>query len=403
MQLDENKINEILMEALGLALTRKQIDEMSHLSDLNRDELQQFIALADRHEVLPMLYDIFEQAKIPKDLMQYVSDRSRRMVLESYRLMQLAAYVTQFLQEEGITAIVLKGASTASLYPVPEVRKSSDVDLLLANPKEYEKACEIFLKKGFHLNDEEHSNHHKSFVTEEGVLVELHSLLVEPFESKAFNRYVQELTKTFETHVQENKHWGVTLYEPELIYHAYYLLLHMMQHFLRSGFGLRNLCDWVVILQQEFQNKEKEQLLKLLHDSGMQGFASCLTQIAVTYFGIEKESVEFLLCDDCDRKVSKELLFDILTGGEFGGADEGRMVLLRGRNVKDYLREFHHQMYLNYPNAGHIFLIWPILWGMTAIRFLHNNRQVRKISTTKILKDSRKRSTLFKSLHLKYH
>ncbi len=27
---------------------------------------------------------------------------------------------------------------------------------------------------------------------------------------------------------------------------AYYLLVHMLQHFLRAGFGIKLLCDWVV-------------------------------------------------------------------------------------------------------------------------------------------------------------
>lgn len=402
--MDRNLAKGVVLDALCCVLSGKKSDELNEkFKHLTCDNIREVISLADQHEVLPLLYDVVKQGEVSEDILQYVEERSKKTAFVSYHLLFLASYVTKLLQDEGIKAIVLKGAVTASYYPVPETRKTTDVDLLIGDSVAYKKACNLLTEHGFQLVKDEHSNHHKSFVSEDGAVVELHSLLVEPFESKTLNEYLSNLVPVFVAHTQINNRWEIEFYELELAYHAYYLLLHMMQHFLGRGFGLRNLCDWVVILQQRFGEQDKQELVRLIRESGMEGFASCLTQICITYLGTKKEDVEFLLIEDKDQSVSEQLLQDIIDGGEFGYAEDGRLVVLRGKKGMDYLREFHHQMNLNYPKSGRIFLLWPILWPLTGARFLYNNRHVRKVSSFKIMQNSKKRSLLFKRLKMKYH
>ena len=76
------------------------------------------------------------------------------------------------------------------------------------------------------------------------------------------------------------------------------------------------------------------------------------------------------------------------------------MVAMRGTRLWDYIREFHHQMHINYPRAGAVFIIWPVLWIMTYIRFSVNNHTVRSTSLFKVLKSARERSSYLDEIQL---
>ena len=76
------------------------------------------------------------------------------------------------------------------------------------------------------------------------------------------------------------------------------------------------------------------------------------------------------------------------------------MVVLRGSGLKGYLREFHHQMHLNFPRAGKCFPLFPALWLVTLARFLRNNRKVRDVSLMQVLETADRRSRQMELLDL---
>ena len=76
------------------------------------------------------------------------------------------------------------------------------------------------------------------------------------------------------------------------------------------------------------------------------------------------------------------------------------MVAVRGSGLGAYTREFHHQMHLNFPRAGKCFLLWPLLWCMTLVRFLRNNRKIRHTSVRAVLRNAKARGKLVKRLFL---
>ncbi len=79
------------------------------------------------------------------------------------RLLFLTKYLTEILKEHGITAITLKGASTASFYPVPELRKSGDVDILITDAAKCEQACRLLAEEGFLSSGHQLTIHHGDF------------------------------------------------------------------------------------------------------------------------------------------------------------------------------------------------------------------------------------------------
>ena len=144
------------------------------------------LELADRHRVLPLLYDVLAP-KLPEEdeNRKRLEKRSAETVRQSYRLLFLGKYVTGLLREHGIETVLLKGSGTAGLYPVPELRKSGDIDLLVADQKAGEKAYEVLHEHGFRKAPEQHAHHHIVCVGTEQIGIEIHVALAEPFDSKA--------------------------------------------------------------------------------------------------------------------------------------------------------------------------------------------------------------------------
>lgn len=80
------------------------------------------------------------------------TDKSTQIVLQNYRLLYYSSFLITILEEAGISVLLLKGWQTAQLYPVPEARKSGDIDLLIPDPAQFEQAVCVLENHGFQKN-----------------------------------------------------------------------------------------------------------------------------------------------------------------------------------------------------------------------------------------------------------
>ena len=367
---------------------------------------ESILSIADRHRVLPLLYDVLENI-LPEDGADWkrVQERSTQTVWQSYRLLFMSRYVTGLLKDAGIDTILLKGSGVAGLYPVPELRKSGDVDLLVENGKMAQEAGRCLQVHGFVAESGHQENHHLTYMSPEGIRLELHSALVEPFDSTEVNIFLEKCQKDFfENRVTENA-MGVDFFLASPSYQAFYLLLHMLQHFLRSGFGLKLLCDWVVFWEHGCTAEEEAKFLTLVRECGILNFTCVVTLFCVRYLGLSENKVQFLeKAGEAgamkEEAYLEEFFTEIMEAEEFGEADSKRMVAMRGTGWIDYIREFHHQMHLSHPKAGQYKILYPILWVRTFFGFVYRNRRLRGISSIAILKNAKKRSRLVTKMKL---
>ena len=308
-------------------------------------------------------------------------------------------------KDAGIDTILLKGSGIAELYPVPELRKSGDIDLLFEDGKKACAAGACLETHGFVLESRHQENHHLAYMSREGIRLELHSALVEPFDSAEVNDFLEKCQREFfEYRVTENV-MGVDFSLTAPAYQAFYLLLHMLQHFLRSGFGLKLLCDWVVFWERGCTREEEIKFLNLVKESGILYFARMVTALCVKYLGLSEDRVCFLKKQGetgfkAEETYLKDFLMEIMEAEEFGETHPERMVAMRGTGFKDYIREFHHQMLLGHPRAGRCKMLYPILWIRTFWGFVYRNRKLRGTSSIAILKNAKKRSRLVTKMKL---
>lgn len=371
------------------------------------------VVMAQRHSVLPLLYDSIAARKsaireecgaagrndIPETVQRKTAEAARKTVLQSYRLLFLCKYLIGRLEDACISVILLKGVGTASYYPTPELRKSGDVDLLLTAPEKLEAACEVLEACGCTIQEKQLTLHHVVFVSEGSITIELHTMMAEPFDNNRMNRYLQGKLSECQAHMVRADVMGVPLPVLAPGYHAYELLVHMLQHFLRAGFGLKLLYDWVMFWNHDVDMPEKEQYLVLVEESGIKGFSDMVTSVCCRYLGLSREKVHWMKIS-MEETAMHDFMADVLEAEEFGRSESERMVSLRNGGVSGYVREFQHQMCLNFPKASRCFLCWPVLWCITLSRFLYNNHRIRKVSCQSILKNAGQRGRLIQKMKL---
>lgn len=358
--------------------------------------------------------DTVEQTKDTELLMpEYLEELLRKdinqIVLQNYRLWFLTKYLVNSLNEKSIQAVVLKGASTARLYPVPELRKSGDVDLLIGK-KQILKAREVLENKGFSVCKNQHSVHHlmMRYKGEDpvlaGIIIELHETPIQSLTIKKVTHFVEsEMSKMQGSTIVVSDAFGIenlSFEELSMGYHGYYLLLHMLQHFFAAGFGLKLLCDWVRYFNALNSEAEKTTLLRCVKESGLQRFFDLVTSVCVQKLGLPKERVKDLMTEEFPKQDCQMLLEEIWEAGEFGAEDNRRMVLLTGTGLSAYVKEFHHQTKNNFPKSSRVFLLWPVLWLVTLVRFLRNNRKIRNKSSFSIMRTAGERSAKIKKMDL---
>ena len=394
-----NKTEYTLLQFLSLSLP--QPDRTDFNPPLTANEWQQLLALADRHEVLSLLRNVLEPDKFPEEQWLILQAKTARTVHKAIQLQVLNARLTAFLEKEGITAVTLKGCTVARFYPIPEFRKTTDIDLFVADKADAKRAVQILGANGFHPSGEWHANHHIILNSVKKEVVELHTTWADDFKEKHLNQFLKELQKESGQYCHLIDFQGLKVYAYETAWQGFYLMIHMLQHFVGSGFGLRNLCDWVVLWENCDDSKAREDFWKIVCESGTAEFAKAVTAICVSYLGLSQEKSPVPSENTVEQEVMDAFLRDILDAGEFGYSEAERMVGMDGDSWTAYVREFHHQMHINFPKAGKIIFFWPVLWIATLVRFLRNNKRLNRAPVSAIMKKAGKRGQLVNRLTTK--
>lgn len=384
-----NREEQFLCNALAEVLAGKEPPHPEKGTDMDR-----VLELAYAHKVHPLLYECSDREEVSAEWRERLKRESRKIVSQNYRLLFLTKYLTSVLEENGIGTAVLKGVGVAQLYPVPELRKSGDIDLLVSR-KHLAKAEELMKEAGFAREEEQWTRHHVSYVTKEGISIELHIMLAEEIDFQALNQYMNGKEEEFLAHTIRKEIMGIPLPVMQDAYQGLYLLIHMTQHFMKAGFGLKLLCDWVVFWNGTVAEEAQEKFARLIEESGLGAFSDIVTQCCITYLGLQEEKLLFRKKEDVK---CKEFMEDVFEAEEFGKSSADRMVAMRGNGIGDYIREFHRQMKITYPRASGNILLWPALWCMTFTGFIYRNYTRRNVSSLAVLKKAGSRSRMMKEL-----
>lgn len=221
------------------------------------------------------------------------------------------------LEQDGFQCCLLKGLGNASMYPNVLRRCSGDIDVWLNTDQE---TAYQYVKKMF--TDAEVSYKHIHFPIFDDAPVDVHVTPLK-FYSGLYQKRLQRWIE--QNKVEQFKH-GIRLAEtdrdvcvPTRQFNVVYQLGHMLIHLFDEGLGLRQVVDYYYVLKGlEASDKELQELVETIRSFGMYKFAQAIMWIERDVLGLPGERC-FV---EPDERRGKQLLSDILDGGNFGHYSE---------------------------------------------------------------------------------
>lgn len=383
-----------------------------YLSDIvNGREISSSISEEDcnmlgEHGLLSLLYSDDLQTK-SDSIKEIIKREARQTALRGIRLTYMARYLIEALKKENISVYLIKGADMASMYHRPEYRSYSDIDLYLQDKSKLDSTIMILEELGCKKKAFQTSRHHieLEFNT---IQIELHMETARAFDDEDINKKLVQIfdEKPFKSRTVEV--FGMTLPTMDLERTALYILIHMLQHFVTAGFGIRLLLDFTIFWKSNYSESLKETYKGYVKELGLETFSDTMMRFSKAYIGLDNNKCAFCnnaFFEESVEKIKSEnvighLYEEVISAGRFGENDKNRIVNLKEQSLWGLFREFNHQTKNNFPRASKVVIFMPFLWLASLFIFLRNNIVVRKTSLRSVLKSSYKRSRLSEEMRL---
>lgn len=369
----EEKLFEILRgELWGMELS---------FSQLLHTEFEELMALAGEQTVTGLVGDCLIKNNIKLEREDALGLYAKMKAIEkaNARVNENLVSFVNFMERKGIDYIIVKGQVAGSFYPNPNARMSGDVDLYFVG-ENYEKIKSLVEQRlGKQLSKLSDGKHVEFEVN--GVIFELHDKLTrlatrkhQAYWDQMIDNAILEGTDTVMINGKEIKTLSYT-------YNAMYIFVHLFYHMTASGVGLRQLCDWAMILAQSafqdssstFQVKNvnvnpnlnpnkksslnREDLGGSLKELGYLKAYKAMGAFLVEYLGLPEEQFPFALTEK-DRKWVETIKKNILKRGNFGRT---------GRKVKNL--GVLHSMETGYLNMAQTLTFYRLAPKEVLLRF----------------------------------
>ena len=363
------------------------------------EDEQPLTELTKVQSTLPFLLSYIKNPTILNSL----KHQTKLMMLNYYQIEQFTRRIADLLEKNGISYVLLKGISLADFYPVPEYRKLGDVDIYINDKEMFNRAEELLLANGY-TKDDEISDHHQGYLykvpqTGRTMILELHYRIVGLYQYAPVNKIVDDVfaANTFSPVMQTVNDRNYPVLPPTE--YTFYMIHHMLKHYLYSGFGIRLLCDFTFFLGHNYTAIDFAQIHTWCKESKILHLYEIILETCRIYLGLPEtiDSKIHYNKNDC-----KAFITQLLEDGDVS-QNNGSALVGSGSyekiNFLTYFKEGHLQMHVRFPKLGKCPLLWPALWMITFVCFLYNTYTLRNTTlkeTLRSFKQDNQRSKLLR-------
>ena len=305
-------------------------------SQLSHNEFEELMEMAGEQTVTGLVGDclIKNGVKLEREDALGLYAKMKAIEKANARVNENLVSFVNFMERKEIDYIIVKGQVVGSLYPNPNARMSGDVDLYFVGDNYTKIKGLVEQRLGKQLSKLSDGKHVEFEVN--GVIFELHNKLSrlatrkhQEYWDQMIDNAILKGTDTVNINGKDIKTLSAT-------YNALYIFVHLFYHMTASGVGLRQLCDWAMVLSNNVNvnpnlnlNKKsslnREDLGGSLKVLGYLKAYKAMGAFLVEYLGLPEEQFPFAL-DEKDRKWVETIKKNILKRGNFGRS---------GRKVKN--------------------------------------------------------------------
>lgn len=332
------------------------VDEILDIAHRNHMEYLLLGALI-KVETLSEEYKQIMRGKVMRSLMRTMTQVAEIKMLE------------KCFEEAGVKNQPMKGARMKFIYPAPEMREMSDIDILI-DADCMEQAREILMGNGYDLTKE--IKHHDIYMKKPFMVVEAHRVLYDKTVDGEQYRYFSSFSKA---KLREGFQYTYDFNKEDFYV---YMMAHMAKHFYAMGCGIRNLVDIYVYQEKYGAELNKAYLKEELKKCGILEFTNHMEKLAAIWLKGEKTSMFY-----------EDLFQYMMDSGIYGKDENGIWNKFAEEKMHDkeatpsQLKRWYYFPPLSYMSEYYPWLedhswLLPVAWGIRAWRGIFMKKGVHK-------------------------
>ena len=312
-----NDTNFRFLQVLRSALKGEKVN----MDDVGPEQWREILEIAEAHKLLPMVLDALRdcpglQNMEMAQLAAFRRQARHHVMMQTLRTGEFLT-LNRSLRAAGVKPLVVKGLICRQLYPKPDLRPSSDEDVLVSD-EQFPLCCRLMGEAGLNPGTEEPDASEVPFRKQGSPLyIELHKHLFLP-QSEVYGDLNRFFEGAFDRAV-EVEVAGEQVLTMAPTDHMFYLICHALKHFLHSGFGIRQVCDMALLAEKYGSEILWEQVLRGCGEIRADRFAAAIFRIGENY--LQVAAPEVFREAEVDEM---PLLTDLLEGGLYGDASLSR-------------------------------------------------------------------------------
>lgn len=225
--------NTELMSYLG-ELVRAQLDNRVPKTIPEGITLNQLMDIARKGQIVYLIHGALLKLSLKEEEYNLIRPGVVNSTIKTLRQVCLINELSAELEKAGIRNQFLKGSVMKFVYPNPEMREMSDVDIMIYESS-LDKTDSILCKMGFTKKTD--IKHHSIYANKAGIIVEAHWDLYDCNVDKEQFVYYKD---NFRAVLSEGKKYSFEFTKEDFYV---YMISHMAKHFYETGCGVRNLVD----------------------------------------------------------------------------------------------------------------------------------------------------------------
>lgn len=295
----------LLVELLNATLCKRPLNEKV-FEGASEADWQLCFDMALQQNVLAMTFPAM--SSLPKELRPSFTIWSKWMAYtqsvaeQSQYKRQVIEKMGSWLVEEGLKTTILKGFSLSALYPNPNLREFSDIDIF--SGKDYDAVNACFAKHEVKVDS---VDGHHAYLKVDGISIEHHFAFSNTKVKNGLIGPENELQQLVVKDQQPTSITGINFSNP--VFTALFVGWHAYEHFLQEKIELRHVIDWALALRQ-LSEQEAETLNNIKSNTGWGEFVDTLTAIATHQLGLLQEwfPKEESISDEHEQRVWNDII-----------------------------------------------------------------------------------------------
>lgn len=325
----------------------KLIDEAIHGRKTHIDgdvEWDKIIEEGKAHNIEALLYSAIESKSIKnidEELLKSWKLTTFNSGVNQLQHIKNVSSILNLFRENNIPVIALKGLVIRKLYPRPELRTMCDADLLV-HKKDLDKSEELLIEEGYTLMVGSDLMHHAYY--KNNTHIELHWTI----SNERYFEGIPQIEKSVwenavEVAVGDSK--ALSMNDEDMAVH---LCLHMASHLINRGFGIRQICDLVLLIDKKGQLINWDGFIEKIRLCNIETFAKTIFLICNKLFSV---NIPKQLKADIKPDVVEDLIEDIFSNGVHGKRDGVAALAKQISYDRNFSNKSERSIYTRYFDA----------------------------------------------------